>query len=209
MNTENQGVFVHETAVVDPGANLGAGTRVWHWTHISSSAVIGEECNIGQNVFVGDHVTVGRGCKIQNNVSVYKGVRLEDEVFCGPSMVFTNIYNPRAGIRKMDQVRPTLVKRSATLGANCTIVCGNTIGCYAFVGAGAVVTKDVADYALVVGNPARQVGWVCACGERLSRELACPACASRYRKAGDGLEHLVHVAAEGQGMKGRRGGHRT
>ncbi|HSW49655.1 MAG TPA: acyltransferase [Bryobacteraceae bacterium] len=199
MNAENQDVFVHETAVVDPGAHLGAGTRVWHWTHISSSAVIGEACNIGQNVFVGDHVTVGRGCKIQNNVSVYNGVRLEDEVFCGPSMVFTNIYNPRAGIRKMDQVRPTLVKRSATLGANCTIVCGNTIGRYAFVGAGAVVTKDVADHALVVGNPARQVGWVCACGERLSRELACPACARRYLIAGDGLKHLQHVPAEGQG----------
>jgi UDP-2-acetamido-3-amino-2,3-dideoxy-glucuronate N-acetyltransferase len=147
-------VFVHETAIIDSGAKIGAGTHIWHWTHVCSSAVIGQKCNIGQNVFIADHVTIGNGCKIQNNVSLYNGVILEDDVFCGPSMVFTNVYNPRAKIRKMDQIRPTLVKQGATLGANCTIICGNAIGRYAFVGAGAVVTKNILDYALAIGNPA-------------------------------------------------------
>jgi UDP-2-acetamido-3-amino-2,3-dideoxy-glucuronate N-acetyltransferase len=179
--------FNHETAIIDPGAQIGFGTRIWHWTHISATAVIGENCNIGQNVFVADQVTIGNGCKIQNNVSVYNGVILEDDVFCGPSMVFTNIYNPRAEIRKMDQVRTTRVKHGATLGANCTIVCGNTIGRYAFVGAGAVITRNVPDHALVVGNPGRQIGWVCQCGERLSDDLVCLSCQKQYRQTEFGL----------------------
>ncbi|GAB4247131.1 Gfo/Idh/MocA family oxidoreductase [Deferrisoma sp.] len=183
--------FVHETAVVDPDVKIGKGTKIWHFSHVLSNSLIGENCNIGQNVVIGPDVSIGNGCKIQNNVSVYKGVTLEDEVFCGPSMVFTNIYNPRAAIRKMDQVRPTLVKRGATLGANCTIVCGNTIGAYAFVGAGAVVTRDVPDHALVVGNPARQIGWACVCGEKLDEDLACPSCGKRFAKGGNGLRPVV------------------
>jgi len=158
-------VFIHETACVDAGAKIGKGTHIWHFSHIRESAVIGEECNIGQNVYIDAHVRIGNRCKIQNNVSVYTHVTLEDEVFCGPSVVFTNVQNPRAAIKKMDQARPTLVCKGATLGANCTIICGVTIGRYAFVGAGAVVTRDVPDYALVYGNPARHHGWVYECGE--------------------------------------------
>ncbi|RPH51160.1 MAG: N-acetyltransferase [Desulfobacteraceae bacterium] len=180
-------VFIHETAIVDSGAKIGAGTRIWHWTHICAGAVIGEQCSIGQNVFIADDVIIGNGCKIQNNVSIYKGVILEDYVFCGPSMVFTNIYNPRAEIRKMDQVRPTLVKRGATLGANCTIVCGITIGKYAFIGAGAVVNTNVPNHVLLVGNPAKQIGWVCACGERLSDDFECIECEKKYQKKNEGL----------------------
>ena len=171
---------IHKTAIIDPGAQIGKGSRIWHWTHVCAGAVIGENCNIGQNVFIADKVTIGKGCKIQNNVSVYQGVILEDYVFCGPSMVFTNIYNPRAAIRKMDQVRPTLVKTGATLGANCTIVCGITIGCYALIGAGTVVNRNVPDYALVVGNPFRQIGWVCQCGERLTDDLECLGCGKKF-----------------------------
>lgn len=184
--------FVHPTAVVDDGAVIGEGAKIWHFSHILGNSTVGESCNIGQNVVIGPNVSVGKGCKIQNNVSVYKGVTLEDYVFCGPSMVFTNIYNPRAEIRKMDQVRPTLIRQGATLGANCTIVCGVTIGRYAFVGAGAVVTKDVPDHGLVVGNPARQIGWVSRSGERLilpvqgNGEANCPATGDRY-KLTDGL----------------------
>jgi UDP-2-acetamido-3-amino-2,3-dideoxy-glucuronate N-acetyltransferase len=173
--------FIHPTAVVDDRVSIGSGTKIWHFSHILSGSSIGEKCNIGQNVVVGPDVRMGDGCKVQNNVSLYKGVALEDDVFCGPSMVFTNVYNPRAAIRRMDEVRPTTVKTGATLGANCTIVCGNTIGRYAFVGAGAVVIKDVPDFALVVGNPARQVGWMCTCGAKLGDNLACDACGSRYR----------------------------
>ncbi len=179
--------FIHETAIVDPGARIGDGARIWHWTHICTGAVIGENCNLGQNVFVANKVVIGNGCKIQNNVSVYEGVILEDEVFCGPSMVFTNIYNPRAAIRKMDQVRSTLVKRGASLGANSTIVCGVTIGRYAFVGAGSVVNADIADHALVVGNPARQIGWVCQCGESLAENLSCVVCGKKYIRTAQGL----------------------
>jgi len=179
--------FVHPTAVVDDGADIGDGTKIWHFSHVLTGSRIGPQCNIGQNVVIGPDVTIGKGCKIQNNVSVYKGVTLEDYVFCGPSMVFTNIYNPRAAIRKMDQVRPTLVKEGATLGANCTIVCGHTIGRYAFVGAGAVVTRNVPDHALVVGNPARLIGWACTCGERFEEDLSCPSCGKQYRKTGSGL----------------------
>lgn len=183
----NNDFFVHESAVIDNGVSVGKGTKIWHFSHVLSGSEIGENCNVGQNAVIGPDVSIGIGCKIQNNVSVYKGVTLEDGVFCGPSMVFTNIYNPRAEIRKMDQVRPTLVKKGATLGANSTIVCGTTIGRYAFVGAGAVVNKNIVDHALVVGNPAKQIGWVCECGERLSDDLGCLACGRHYKKSVDGI----------------------
>jgi len=179
--------FVHGTALLDENVSIGAGSKIWHFSHVLSYSQLGENCNIGQNVVIGPNVTIGKGCKIQNNVSVYKGVTLEDYVFCGPSMVFTNIYNPRAAIRKMDQVRETLVRTGASLGANCTIVCGTTIGRYAFVGAGSVVNRDVADHSLVVGNPARHIGWVCQCGERLDENLACPVCQKTYRSIERGL----------------------
>jgi len=156
-----------------------------------SGSKIGEQCNIGQNVVIGPDVKIGNGCKIQNNVSVYKGVTLEDYVFCGPSMVFTNVYNPRAEIRKIDQIRPTLVKTGASLGANCTIICGINIGKYAFVGAGALVNKNVPDYALVVGNPARPIGWVCECGERLSSDFICDTCGKKYNKACSSISILT------------------
>ena len=182
FNDSHTDYFAHDTAVIDDGVSIGKGTKIWHFSHVLKGSKVGATCNIGQNVVIGPDVTIGNACKIQNNVSVYKGVTLEDGVFCGPSMVFTNIYNPRAEIRKMDQVRPTLVKQGATLGANSTIVCGTTIGRYAFVGAGAVVNKNVPDHALVVGNPAKQIGWVCTCGERLSDDLECLACERAVRK---------------------------
>jgi len=180
--------FAHPTALVDAGAEIGEGTKIWHFSHVLKGSRVGAKCNLGQNVVVGPDVSVGRGCKIQNNVSVYQGVTLEDDVFCGPSMVFTNIFNPRAHIPRMHEVRQTLVKKGAALGANCTIVCGNTVGRYAFVGAGAVVTKDVPDHAVMVGNPARQIGWMCACGEKLDPEsLACPVCGEAYAAGENGL----------------------
>ncbi len=179
--------FAHETAIIDDNVTIGEKTKIWHFSHILSGSKIGENCNIGQNVVVGPDAVIGNKCKIQNNVSVYKGVTLEDGVFCGPSMVFTNIYNPRAEIGKMDQVRPTLVKKGTTLGANCTIVCGHTIGQYAFIGAGAVVTKDVPDHALMVGNPAKKIGYMCICGEKLNNDLQCPICNKKYRQAETGL----------------------
>ena len=160
--------FKHETAIVDEGAIIGVGTRIWHWAHICGGAKIGKHVSLGQNVFVGNKVTIGDNCKIQNNVSVYDDVHLEDGVFCGPSMVFTNVYNPRSLIERKSEYRPTLVRRGATLGANCTIVCGNTIGEFAFVGAGAVVASDVKPYALVVGVPAKQIGWMSEYGEQLN-----------------------------------------
>lgn len=181
---------IHPSAIVDDGAVLGDGCRVWHWVHISAGARIGARCSFGQGVFVGNDVVVGDGVKIQNNVSVYDAVTLEDEVFCGPSMVFTNVYNPRAAVVRKDEYRRTLVRRGATLGANCTIVCGVTVGRHAFVGAGAVVQKDVPDFALVVGVPARQVGWMSRHGERLAlplageAEAACPGTGERYRLSG-------------------------
>ncbi len=158
---------VHETAIVDAGAQIGDGTRIWHWVHVCGGARIGEGCSLGQNVFVGNDVVIGNNVKIQNNVSVYDAVRLEDDVFCGPSMVFTNVYNPRSAVNRKAEYRQTIVKRGATLGANCTIVCGTTIGEYAFVGAGAVVNRDVPPYALMAGVPARRIGWMCESGTRL------------------------------------------
>ncbi len=172
--------FVHPSSVIERDVEIGRGTRIWHFSHVLSGSRIGERCTLGQNVAVGPDVVVGDGCRIQNNVSVFKGITLEKDVFCGPSMVFTNVYNPRAEIRKMAQLLPTLVQRGATIGANATIICGITIGRYAFIGAGAVVTKDVPDYALVAGNPARKIGWVCRCGERLPPGLACRACGRQY-----------------------------
>lgn len=174
--------FAHPSAVIDEGCDIGQGTKIWHFSHVLSGSKIGKQCNIGQNVVIGPDVSIGNNCKIQNNVSVYKGVTLEDGVFCGPSMVFTNIYNPRAEIRKMDQIRPTSVEKGVTIGANATIICGVTLGRYAFIGAGAVVTKDVPDYALVLGHPAKPVGWMCECGERLTDNLACVGCDKNYEK---------------------------
>jgi len=185
--------FVHSSSYVDDGSEIGAGTKIWHFSHVMSGCRIGAGCNIGQNVVVSPDVRIGDNVRIQNNVSVYTGVILEDDVFCGPSMVFTNVVNPRSHVSRKHEYQRTLVKRGATLGANSTIVCGHTIGAYAFIGAGAVVTKDVPDYALVVGNPARIGGWVCMCGVTLSRgaappaSAACGACARRYRASGDGL----------------------
>ncbi len=183
--------FVHETSVIDENVRIGDGTRIWHFSHVLAGSVIGRDCTIGQNVVIGPDVTIGDNCKIQNNVSVYKGVTIEDKVFCGPSMVFTNVYNPRAHIRRMDELRPTLVKEGASLGANCTIVCGITIGRYAFVGAGAVVIRDVPDYALVVGNPARQIGWMCECGIKLDDAFQCSRCGKQYTPGSQGLVETI------------------
>lgn len=177
---------VHPTAIVDDGAQIGEGSRIWHWAHVCGGARIGQGVSLGQNVFVGNQVSIGDRCKIQNNVSVYDNVTLEDGVFCGPSMVFTNVYNPRALVERKNEYRHTLVKKGATLGANCTIVCGTTVGEYAFVGAGAVINKDVPAYALMVGVPAKQVGWMSQHGEKLNLPLTgngqttCPATGVRY-----------------------------
>ena len=181
--------FAHESAFIDEGVEIGSGTHIWHVSHVLRDSRIGKDCRIGQNVVIGPRARIGDGVKIQNNVSVYEGVTLEDNVFCGPSVVFTNVYNPRSEIRRMDELRPTLVRHGATLGANSTIVCGVTIGRYAFVGAGAVVTKDVPDFALVLGNPARIGGWMCACGNRIKLEAGetdgiCRGCQKRYQKIG-------------------------
>lgn len=162
----------HETAIVDVGAEIGDETKVWHWTHVCGSAKIGSRCSLGQNVFVADNVSIGNNVKIQNNVSVYEGVIIEDDVFCGPSVVFTNVYNPRSEISRRDEYKVTLVKRGATLGANSTIICGVTIGDYAFVAAGAVVTRKIKPFSLMAGVPARQIGWIDAAGERLELPLA-------------------------------------
>jgi UDP-2-acetamido-3-amino-2,3-dideoxy-glucuronate N-acetyltransferase len=181
------GATVHPSAIVDDGAQIGAGSRVWHWTHVCGGARIGERCSLGQNVFVGNRVTIGNNVKVQNNVSIYDNVTLEDDVFCGPSMVFTNVYNPRSAVSRKDEYRDTVVRRGATLGANCTIVCGVTIGEFAFVGAGAVINDDVPPYALMVGVPARQIGWMSRFGERLALpltgdgEAVCPHTGDRYR----------------------------
>jgi len=184
--------FVHESSYVDEGCRIGAGTKIWHFSHIMSGCRIGERCNVGQNVVVSPDVVIGTNVKIQNNVSIYTGVILEDDVFCGPSMVFTNVVNPRSHVIRKHEYQQTLVKRGASLGANCTVVCGHTIGRYAFVGAGAVITRDVPDYALVVGNPGRVAGWMCECGIKLAAEAAHPAnatchsCGAEYVPDQDG-----------------------
>ena len=186
----------HATAIVDEGAAIGAGSRVWHFCHVCGGARIGERSVFGQNVFVGNKVTIGSNVKIQNNVSVYDCVHLEDDVFCGPSMVFTNVYNPRSAIVRKDEYRETRIGRGATLGANCTIVCGVTVGRYAFVGAGAVVNRDVPDYALMVGVPSRQIGWMSEFGEQLDlplageAECACPHTGARYRLRDGRVERI-------------------
>ena len=191
---------IHPTAVVDAGATIGAGSRIWHWVHICAGAVIGERCSFGQNVFVGNQVRIGNNVKIQNNVSVYDNVTLEDDVFCGPSMVFTNVYNPRSAVTRKHEYRDTLVQRGATLGANCTVVCGTCIGHDAFVGAGAVVTKDVRPFALMLGVPARHVGWMSAFGERIALPLQgqgewlCPHSGDRYSLQGAVLTRHCHGA---------------
>lgn len=187
---------VHPSAIVDEGAQIGAGSRVWHFVHICGGARIGERCSFGQNVFVGNDVRIGDNVKVQNNVSVYDAVTLEDDVFCGPSMVFTNVYNPRSAVTRKDEYRRTLVKKGATLGANSTIVCGTTIGEYAFVGAGAVVNRDVPAFALMLGVPARQAGWMSRFGERLdlpltgNAETVCAHTGERYRLE-DGVCRLL------------------
>ncbi len=185
--------FVHETTVIDEPCEIGEGTRIWHFSHVMKNARIGRKCSIGQNVFIASDVVVGNNVKIQNNVSLYTGVILEDDVFCAPSMVFTNVINPRSHIERKSEYQRTLVKKGASLGANCTIVCGYTIGRYAFIGAGAVVTKDVPDYALMLGVPARIAGWMCECGIRLTvtaSDAKCPECGRQYRKDGDRVEPL-------------------
>ena len=182
--------FVHESSYVDEPCEIGEGTKIWHFSHVMSNSRIGRRCNIGQNVVISPQVTIGDNVKIQNNVSVYTGVILEDDVFCGPSMVFTNVINPRSHVARKDEYRTTLVKRGASIGANATVVCGHTIGRYAFIGAGSVVTRDIPDYALVTGNPGRITGWMCQCGIKLplSRDLqkdeeaTCATCGTAYVK---------------------------
>ena len=191
--------FVHESSYVDQPCEIGEGTKIWHFSHVMAGSKIGRRCNIGQNVVISPQVIIGDNVKIQNNVSVYTGVELEDDVFCGPSMVFTNVTNPRSHVSRKDEYRKTLVKRGASIGANATVVCGHTIGRYAFVGAGAVITRDVPDYAMVVGNPGRVIGWMCQCGVKLdmSRELSrdervtCAACGTRYVKERDSITEAV------------------
>ncbi len=189
--------FVHSSSFVDDGAVIGAGTKIWHFCHVMPGAVIGERCSLGQNVVVMPGTRIGNDVKIQNNVSIYEGVELEDDVFCGPSCVFTNVINPRSHVSRKHEYRRTLVKRGATIGANATIVCGATLGEYAFVGAGAVVTSDVAPYALMLGVPARRVGWMCQCGERLkvaSGGAVCSACGAAYEETNGALRRIDRAA---------------
>lgn len=187
---------IHPSAIVDDGARIGDGTAIWHFTHVCAGARIGQHCSLGQNVYVGNDVSIGNNVKIQNNVSVYDAVTIEDDVFCGPSMVFTNVYNPRSEIVRKHEYRKTLIRRGASLGANSTIVCGVTIGSYAFIGAGAVVNRDVPDFSLMAGVPARQIGWISAHGERLdlplrgSAETRCPVTGDRYHLSGSTLTRM-------------------
>ena len=184
--------FIHESAYVDDGAQIGSDTKVWHFCHVLGGAVIGERCSLGQTVVVMNGVRIGNNVKIQNNVSVYEGVVLEDDVFCGPSMVFTNVVNPRSHVSRKNEYKRTLVRRGATIGANATIMAGVTLEEYAFIGAGSVITKDVPAYALMVGVPARRVGWMCQCGERLpdKNPEACKVCGTRYRQEGEQLKRV-------------------
>ncbi len=190
---ERPGVFIHPTAVVDEPCEIGEGTKIWHFCHVMRDAKIGRHCIFGQNVFVARGVEIGDHVKVQNNVSVYEGVTLGDHVFCGPSMVFTNVINPRGGIERKNEFQSTVVERGVTFGANCTVLCGHRIGEYAFIGAGAVVTKDVPAYALVLGNPARQAGWICRCGVKLppgAGRLVCLACRAAYEESDRKLRAL-------------------
>jgi UDP-2-acetamido-3-amino-2,3-dideoxy-glucuronate N-acetyltransferase len=180
------GALIHESSYVDDGVTIGRGTRIWHFCHILSGTSIGENCSIGQNVTIGPNVGIGNGCKIQNNVSIYDGVELADDVFCGPSCVFTNVNNPRADVSRKDEFRPTPIGRGASIGANATIVCGHSLGEYCFIGAGAVVTKNVPAFALMAGNPARWIGWMSRAGERLKSELVCPRSGEQYRELASG-----------------------
>lgn len=182
-------VFVHASSYVDDGARIGKGTKIWHFCHVMPGAVIGERCSLGQNVVVMNGVTLGNNVKVQNNVSIYEGVELEDDVFCGPSMVFTNVMNPRSHVPRKDEYRRTVVRRGSSIGANATVICGVTLGEYCFIGAGAVVHRDVPPFALMVGVPARRTGWMCQCGERLppSGVGTCSVCASSYERSGDGI----------------------
>jgi UDP-2-acetamido-3-amino-2,3-dideoxy-glucuronate N-acetyltransferase len=184
------GVLIHESSYVDEGAEIGAGTRIWHFSHILGGVRIGENCVIGQNVMIGPRVSVGKGCKIQNNVSLYEGVELEDEVFCGPSAVFTNVLNPRAAVERKTEFRRSVIRRGATIGANATVICGHDVGAYAFIAAGAVVTRSVPAHAMMSGVPARQVGWMSVSGEKLWPDLICPRDGSRYRETDNGLERV-------------------
>ena len=191
--------FAHETACIDDGAEIGAGTRIWHFSHIMPDTRLGKNCNLGQNVVVSPGCVIGNNVKIQNNVSIYTGVVIEDDVFCGPSMVFTNVVNPRSHIERKSEYKTTLVRHGATIGANATVVCGNTLGRYCFIGAGSVVTRDVPDFALVVGNPGRVRGYVCSCGVKLGltaetdvdEEGHCEACGKRYTKTNGAVEELI------------------
>ncbi len=189
MPSADGATFVrHESAYVDQGAQVGSGTRIWHFSHIMAGAKIGKNCSLGQNVNVGSKAVLGNWVKVQNNVSIYDDVIIEDEVFCGPSMVFTNVINPRAFIERKQEYKKTVVHRGASIGANATIVCGVGLGAYCFVGAGSVVTKDVPDHALVYGSPACQHGWVCTCGVKLNQALTCPECGKKYRQVQKGIE---------------------
>jgi UDP-2-acetamido-3-amino-2,3-dideoxy-glucuronate N-acetyltransferase len=192
-NSRSESFFAHETAVIDTPCQIGEETKIWHFSHIMSGAEIGERCNIGQNVVISSGVRIGHNVKIQNNVSVYKGVTLEDDVFCGPSMVFTNVINPRSHISRKHEFKKTLIKKGATIGANATIICGHSIGRYAFIGAGAVVTKDVPDYALMLGNPAEIAGWMCKCGHRIQFQdgiAICNYCGKQYSRTGEEVKRF-------------------
>jgi UDP-2-acetamido-3-amino-2,3-dideoxy-glucuronate N-acetyltransferase len=198
MNTMEKDYFVHQSSYVDEPCEIGKGTKIWHFSHVMSGSSIGADCNIGQNVVISPAVRIGNNVKIQNNVSVYTGVELEDDVFCGPSMVFTNVINPRSHVSRKDEYKRTLVRRGASIGANATIVCGHTIGRYAFIGAGAVVTRDVPDFALVIGNPAHVAGWICRCGVKLDLDTShddggatCSACGACYRKSDGALREII------------------
>lgn len=183
--------WAHESSYIDEGCDIGSGTKVWHFSHILTGCIIGDDCSIGQNAMIGPNVTIGNKCKIQNNVSLYTGVQLEDGVFCGPSCVFTNVLTPRAEVERKDEFAPTLVKRGATIGANATIVCGNELGEYCTIGAGAVVTQNVPDFALMVGVPARRIGWVSKSGDLLKDDLVCPRTGERYAETPQGLSLIT------------------
>ena len=191
-----QNVQIHETAIIDQGAKIGQGTKIWHWVHVSRRAINGKNVTLGQNVYVGNNVSIGNNCKIQNHVSIFDNVHLEDDVFCGPSVAFTNVYNPRSFVERKGEFRDTIVKKGASLGANCTIICGLTIGSYSFVGAGSVVRQDLKPYALVVGVPARQIGWISQYGEKLDlplegdQKVTCPHTNQVYRLKGCQVERV-------------------